>query len=660
MTDTIQNQWASKIIALLSPGLGAETVLIADPDHLLTGEIIRFLGEQNWLITPVHSPLELRLAYEQDVRPIPAGNLGKRLYVLKFLVSRSPFDILQDSAQIVIRIKDLFPTLNEDILRKLPTSWLAIIDSNLSQFPIPHKLLNEQQTTAFVLESCLGLIIPPRPSPGNALSLLADIALHNLELPPVLIRHMMERIGAVWPGDFASLLSAPSRARNFLQQVWQTFLLAIAENRNVLAEGGIEATGLAIDLLARDRNLQSQVSALLAENMIQAPTIQPSSPLPDWIRPGVHYHYDRHSFLNIRLAHIADHIPGKNATSSDWSEFAWQWADWRQNFFLEVDPKTDLHDQMVEIQTDIEISFQEWLQHRYTDLLSHPYMPAPTMVHHVLHYIAARFLPSEKHPLAMIVVDGMAIEDWLVIRKQWAEQDLNWNIQEHSLFALVPTITPVSRQALLSGQLPRNFAGDWLSTSTEEAAWRVFWEERDLHPQSIAYQRGLGYALEEVTELLLKQPHKAATALIVNTIDDLMHNNLLGSSALLQQVAIWGKQGYLRMLINRLLEQHETVIVTADHGHVEGRGIGDIALKGAAVERSLRTRIFADRAFETMKLDPKNVIPWRTVGLPENASVIIPTGLGIFAHPATIAISHGGAALEEVIIPFITITRMPA
>jgi hypothetical protein len=288
------------------------------------------------------------------------------------------------------------------------------------------------------------------------------------------------------------------------------------------------------------------------------------------------------------------------------------------------------------------------------------------MVHHALHYIAARFLPSEKHPLAIVVVDGMAIEDWLVIRQLLANEDLNWQIQERSLFALVPTITPISRQALLSGQLPRNFAGDWLSTTTEETAWRVFWESRGLHPGSIAYLRGIGNpgergeSLEASVETILNQPHKAVTAMIVNTIDELMHNNILGTDAFLQQIAIWGKQGYLYKLIGRLLEQHTSVIITADHGHLEGQGIGDIALKEAAVERSLRARIFSSRAFEMAGRDPNTILQWRTAGLPDNVSVFIPAGIGLFVKPGITAISHGGAALEEVIIPFITITRMSA
>jgi hypothetical protein len=147
---------------------------------------------------------------------------------------------------------------------------------------------------------------------------------------------------------------------------------------------------------------------------------------------------------------------------------------------------------------------------------------------------------------------------------------------------------------------------------------------------------------------------------VLNTIDDLMHNNILGSDAFLQQIAIWGMQGTLRTIISRLLEQHETVIVTADHGHVEGHGIGDIALKEATVERSLRTRIFSDRAFEMMGWDPKVILQWSNAGLPDNARVFIPSGLGLFAKPGTTAISHGGATVEEVIIPFITISRKPS
>ncbi len=664
MTNPVQLEWARKIIALLISRLGGDTGLIDDPDHLLSGDVIRLLGESGWRIIPVYNSLELRHAYEQNTRSFLQAHPSKSLYILFFPISNVPFDIVRDSIYVLIKLKDFFPALSEKVLKQLPLSWLAVIDHNLTTLPSSGKTMNEQQTAAIILESCLGLNFPTTSSLAGALGLLADLVLHNLELPPVLVNYIMDRISVAWPGDYADLISAPARARNFLQQVWQTYLESLVDNRPALAEGGNETIAVATDILARDRSLQSQISALLAENIIQPPTIQAYGPLPDWIRPGVHFHLDRQSFLSKRLSIIKDNIPGENATPDDWTELAWLWADWRQDLFQDSRYKSDLRNRMVETQLNIETSFIDWLQRRYTDLLSQPYLPAPAMVQHALHYIAARFLPSEKRPLAIVVVDGMAIEDWLVLRKSWIDRDLNWCIQEHSLFALVPSITPVSRQALLSGKLPRNFVGDWLSTSTEEAAWRVFWEEHGLHPESIAYQRGLGsfcgenLRFDEATERILNQPHKAVTVLVVNTIDNLVHNDILGSDAFLQQIATWGKQGYLGVLISRLLEQHETVIITADHGHVEGHGIGDIALKEATVERSLRTRIFSDRAFEMVHWDPKVILQWSNAGLPDNARVFIPSGLGLFAKPGTTAISHGGAALEEVIIPFITISRM--
>ena len=48
---------------------------------------------------------------------------------------------------------------------------------------------------------------------------------------------------------------------------------------------------------------------------------------------------------------------------------------------------------------------------------------------------------------------------------------------------------------------------------------------------------------------------------------------------------------------------------------------------------------------------------WPTIGLPDNRMVLLPRGLGSFSTPGGRTISHGGIGLEEVIVPFVRISK---
>jgi hypothetical protein len=200
----------------------------------------------------------------------------------------------------------------------------------------------------------------------------------------------------------------------------------------------------------------------------------------------------------------------------------------------------------------------------------------------------------------------------------------------------------------------------------EESLWRMFWEEHGLHPDSVLYLKGLGLQLQEDLDLkiesklegALDKPHISVAAFIVNTIDGLIHTSLLGQRDFYHRVKYWaGNTRYLQTLVSRLLDQFETVILTSDHGHVLGTGIGDLSLSSIAEERALRTRIFSGIASDKLIGELTDVVSWQNTGLPQYATVIIPKGRGLFAKEGYQGISHGGASIEETIVPYISIKR---
>jgi len=70
-----------------------------------------------------------------------------------------------------------------------------------------------------------------------------------------------------------------------------------------------------------------------------------------------------------------------------------------------------------------------------------------------------------------------------------------------------------------------------------------------------------------------------------------------------------------------------------------------------------RARIYETKGFrqEAQQTFPQT-IEWPDTGLPAGRHVLLPEGLNAFTDPGKRIVSHGGVSLEEVVVPFVTIT----
>jgi len=60
-------------------------------------------------------------------------------------------------------------------------------------------------------------------------------------------------------------------------------------------------------------------------------------------------------------------------------------------------------------------------------------------------------LLQKKNKIALLVFDGLAIDQWIQIRESLTIRSSMFDFDEGACFAWVPTLTSVSRQALFSG-----------------------------------------------------------------------------------------------------------------------------------------------------------------------------------------------------------------
>jgi hypothetical protein len=114
----------------------------------------------------------------------------------------------------------------------------------------------------------------------------------------------------------------------------------------------------------------------------------------------------------------------------------------------------------------------------------------------------------------------------------------------------------------------------------------------------------------------------------------------------------------LQQLLTRLHDEGFAVYLTADHGNVTATGVGD-PKEGVLVEtKGKRVRVYDRPDFleEVANNFPESV-RWTNQGLPPAQYVLLAGNLKAFTDVGEEVVSHGGIALEEVMVPFVAITR---
>jgi hypothetical protein len=308
----------------------------------------------------------------------------------------------------------------------------------------------------------------------------------------------------------------------------------------------------------------------------------------------------------------------------------------------------------------LERAFEDWLASRYTSLHSLPSWPRPVMGHHVPHFLAHGSVgAATRGKKALVVIDGLALDQWVTIRP--ALMSPAWTLHESALFAWVPTITAVSRQALLAG-VPPFFLGAKLGTSPgEEAAWGRFWEGRGL-PKGAAtfvnqkHQEAPETFVDRVRDRV-EHPKTRMIAVVVGTVDMVLHGGVAGTAGLHATLRHWAPTGPLPALVALLVGAGYEVFITADHGNVEARGIGKPAVGATADERGERVHIFRDDLLrrQTAAGFPGSISWPPAMGLPTDYLPLIAPARRAFITADAVTVAHGGLCLEEVVVPFVRI-----
>ncbi len=279
------------------------------------------------------------------------------------------------------------------------------------------------------------------------------------------------------------------------------------------------------------------------------------------------------------------------------------------------------------------------------------------------------------------VIDCMRYDQWLVFEDLLSDY---YSIDTDFYYSILPTATPYSRNAIFSGLFPSEIESiypDLWHQGEDESSLNKY-EQELLQKQldrkgidiNVKYEKVL-HAEEgkKVTDRILNYVQSPLSTFVYNFVDTLVHSR--SDSDILKEIApdvpafraltrTWFEHSALHEIFRTLADQEVTIVITSDHGAV--RAMRDAKVYGDRdTSTSLRYKygrnLNADKdaAFfmddlKGYKLPSPGIVNNYIIAK-EDYYFVYPTNYHHYQSRYKDSFLHGGASMEEMVLPIATL-----
>jgi CheY-like chemotaxis protein len=283
-----------------------------------------------------------------------------------------------------------------------------------------------------------------------------------------------------------------------------------------------------------------------------------------------------------------------------------------------------------------------------------------------------------------IIVDCVRLDQWLIIEDILKE---DFNVDKDYYLSILPTATPYARNAIFSGLFPdemsETYPNRWLEKSKDEISKNRF-EDFFLSQQMKRLNCGRSrvkyfkiYTVNESNEIRNRIPGLVSlpfAAFVFNFVDIMAHGR--NQSEILQEIApdesafrslmrSWFLHSSLLELLKEISKRRATVVITSDHGSIIGRrsslvhGRKDTSTN---IRYKFGDNLNCDERQAIITRNPKEFhLPAESktktyIFAKEYYYFVYPTNLREYEKQYLGSFQHGGASMEEMILPCLTLT----
>ena len=305
----------------------------------------------------------------------------------------------------------------------------------------------------------------------------------------------------------------------------------------------------------------------------------------------------------------------------------------------------------------------------------------PILSHEIIPEFVLPLLDADR-PVVFFVIDCMRYDQWLEFKKLLYPL---YDIESAFYYSILPTATPYSRNAIFSGLLPRDIARRyptaWADGEDDEHSRNRNEEEflQDLlkrkhrtnvrmrYEKLISKDHGRTFARNASAYL-----QSDLSAIVVNFVDILAHSR--SDSDVLKELApderayraltrTWFEHSWLYQAFREFARHDCTVVVTTDHGAVRSlhatKVIGD-RNTSTALRYKYGRNLKSDKRHALFIRDPEayglptNHLTTNYIIAKEDYYFVYPTNYHRYLNLYKDSMQHGGASMEEMILPVIT------
>jgi hypothetical protein len=664
------SDWRESLLKPFVPGIARKTV-VADPDDLFRDDrIFREITDRGFTLVFFEDSISFRFIYESEIREAWDRGESRELVVVvrpetgEF--DKVPADLVQNARRLTFYLKDIFPNLSYGAVLNLDRAYYDILFNAHNLYA--KEPMGEALTKEFILKHVFETVPELIKKESELLRALLQRHYRKQQVPARLDEYflsVLQKAGRFQKWPLKAILPDRAAFWEFLQERWGLFVRShVIEGGEAIAEAGALKYPGVRDLPFNHDDVRVYIDNLFTEGILKpVEWVAAAVKVMPWIRVGL-----RGGALaqeEIRFEDLCkgmeQNIPAQDANAYAWQSFAYQYGQMQRVWNENAQALKPAHgERYTNLRRLLNERFSSWMSAGYRGIYNYPAVN-PVMVHHIPGFLANRLVQKDALRVALLLIDGLSVDQWLLLKDHLASGDSEMTFRESALMAWVPTITPVSRQAAYSGKIPAYFSETVFRSDNDEYGWRQFWSDRGFQLAEVAFCTVPGnFADMAKLDAVLTHETRVLGCTIFK-VDKIMHGMQLGAPGMTGQVKAWAEEGFLSALIQKLISENFHVFISADHGNVASVGIG-IPKEGALCDtKGVRCRIYSDqRLREVVQADFPESISWDHQGLPNGFHCLLAPPEKAFTHQGQTVVCHGGVSLDEVMVPFIEIFRRRA
>lgn len=672
------NQWTERILSHFTVDLDRLWVACDPDDVLLDESLLAALRSRGFELMLYEDPFVFRTEFEERYRTawdqgLPGPTPSVVVHWRGADPSDLPWDIGHYGRVVSLGLAQLFPRLAYNVVKQVePENLAALLEAHDTEL---EGVRGENESKDFILERVYQF--SPRSSIRTESDFWRDVLrMHFADrlLPQMFAHHaagIIQSKGVFLDQPVATWLASRSALLRVVQEAWHRYLTSLEMDGSHIGEASPSDYVALVNIPFEHSDVQSVVDSMFLNGSLHPVAVQKvPAGVPGWIKAGiVQDPVVRIALVKKSIAKLIEIIPRSTDTHKTWSEFAKQYGEILARVHDLGNAYRDLYnaDAMAGVlrlvhalQSQSDQQLQGWVAAKhYADLSTLPFHNGPVMVHRIPDYLSSRRKAIGAEKIALLVFDGLALDQWVQIREHLVDTTKRFAFDEGTTFAWLPTVTSVSRQAIFSGRKPREFEDSIGHTNKEESLWKAFWQEQGVKPGEVMYQRTLRQVEQlNLLEIALDERCPKVVGLVVDEVDDRLHKERSKQDVALW-IANWLKTGFVERLLSMLLDRGFHIYLTADHGNVEAVGQGRPTQGDIPEARGERVRIYRSESLrEDSVATLPNTLKLDVSGLPANFMPLFAGGRTAFVADGERMVVHGGISVEELVVPFVRISYL--